>query len=157
MIEIDITPSMQQDAIALSKNKNIDLISAYGETVVFDYLQYIVLEPEYDNDYNIRIADNTVDVKTKESITTPRPYYDYIVPVFSDRHPPSVFVFVSLLSNGSTGDRRFGKAWILGMIDYETLTKSFKLWKKGEVDPANGWESEMDCFKLYVRDLEPMI
>lgn len=157
VVEIDITPSMQYTAINLSNHNGSDIVSAYGKTVVFDYLQDIKLEPEYDRNYDIKISDNTIGVKTQERTASPRPYTDYTLPVYDQTPPPSVFVFVSLLANGSTGDRRFGKAWVLGMIAYESLSKSFKLWKKGEVDSVNGWKASADCYKVFVRDLEPMI
>jgi len=168
MIKIDISPDDQDLAIALADHKVYDrsmrgkeanLVGAYGEIVVYNYLQSIGLNPEFAHKttHDIELEGCTIDVKTKERTVAPRSYYDCTVPAYNHSHQrPDLFVFVSLLAKQKTGNRRFEKAWILGLISYNDLTNKAKHWHKGEIDPSNGWKATINCYNVQISDLESL-
>jgi len=168
MIKIDITPTDQEMAIALSdhqvyeksmRGKEANLVGAYGEIVVYNYLTSIGLDPVFAHTttHDIEVDGYTFDVKTKERTVAPRPFYDCTVPAYNHAHQkPDVFIFVSLLAKQKTGNKRFEKAWILGMLSYDELTNNAKYWKKGEVDPRNNWKATIDCHNVQINQLKSL-
>lgn len=168
MVEVDITPEDQCKAIEMSghrvydrsmRGKEANLVGAYGELVVMNYLQALGLEPvlEHKTTHDIRVNNLTIDVKTKERAVVPEPHYDCTVPAYNHDHQrPDFFIFVSLLAHQKTGCRRFRKAFILGKIGYNRLTSEARHWRKGEIDPSNNWKATIDCFNIQVDQLEPM-
>jgi len=168
MVEIDLSPDDQCRAIALAdhkvydrsmRGKDANLVGAYGEIIVYDYLKALGLEPEFVHltTHDIECAGFTIDVKTKERTVKPEPHYDCTLPAYNHDHQrPDFFIFVSLLAHQKTGNRRFRKAWILGKMCYSRVSKTARLWKKGEVDPRNGWAARMDCYNVEIADLMEM-
>jgi len=102
----------------------------------------------------------TVDVKTKDRTVIPRYNYDNSVPLYNHSHQrPDYYLFVSLLrdKNINVSDiRRYKEAFIVGALDIDTLDKIAKVWKKGEVDPANGTEFWTDCKNVQMNQLIPL-
>ena len=168
MIKVDINSIDQDLAIEMAnhkvyersmRGKEANLVGAYGEIVVFNYLKSIGLEPifAHTTTHDIELEGCTIDVKTKERTVEPKPFYDCTVPAYNHSHQrPDIFVFVSLLANQKTGNRRFNKAWILGMITYNDLTSKAKYWQKGELDSSNGWRATINCYNVQINQLESL-
>ena len=168
MLQIDITPEICAAAEKLAdhkvykrsmRGKEANLVGAYGEAIVYDYLVKYGMSPVFAHKttHDIECSGYKIDVKTKERTVAPKPYYDCTVPAYNHEHQkPDTFIFVSLLSKPK-GSRRFSSAWILGSISYKQLTQKAKLWKAGEVDPNNGWSATIDCYNVPISLLKPPV
>jgi hypothetical protein len=58
-------------------------------------------------------------------------------------------VFVRILTDLS-------KAWILGSISKKEYYAKATRYKKGQVDPSNGFTFRTDCYNLEISKLEPI-
>ena len=156
-----------KDKVISSTRKNIldksmrkdqaNLVGSYGEQIVIKYLSMIGVECNFcdKTTHDIQTKAGRIEVKTKERTVEPRPFYDCTVPAYNHEHQtPDWFVFVSLLSNGHTNNKRFDRAFILGAIDLPSLQAKAKLWKVGMVDLSNGWKPTIDCYNIKISDLK---
>ena len=48
------------------------------------------------------------------------------------------------------------KAWILGSIPKKKYYEEATRYKKGQVDPSNGFTFRTDCYNLPISNLEPI-
>ncbi|QOL50240.1 hypothetical protein [Massilia litorea] len=103
----------------------------------------------------------TIDVKTKDRTVPPRPAYDCSVPEYNHQHQlPDYYLFVSLQRDKTFGKsldiRRYKYAHVLGAITLANLESNGKVWRAGEVDPANGTRFWTSCINVRINQLEPL-
>ena len=139
-----------------------NLVGCLGEIVVEKWLdaEGIPIIPELaetTHDYKLTSGLGTFDVKTKDRTVKPRPDYDCSVPLYNHAHQqPDYYVFISLQRDRNdkrTSAELYHTAYILGGIDQEGLSAKGKVWKRGQVDPANGTKFWTDCINLHISDL----
>ena len=141
------------------RGSEANLVGAYGEQIVLKYFKMFGIPFSFDDKttHDIKTPCGTVEVKTKERTVIPKTNYDCTVPAYNHEHQQADwFVFVSLLNNGLEGNRRFDRAFILGVANLETLKTRAKLWNVGMVDDSNGWKPKIDCYNIKIYDLDPI-
>ena len=133
-------------------------VGAMGELVAMRYLDLIGIgyRDEGQVNHDLWTAYGTVDVKTKERSVAPRMNYDCTVPDYNgDVQQPDMYLFVSLLSDGSAGCGRFLRGWVLGTISREKFYEDATLWRPGTVDLSNQWSATIVCRNVPVSALRP--
>lgn len=138
-------------------------VGALGELIGMEYFQKIGVpyEEVYSTAYDIRRLDNyhTLEFKTKERTVAPVSTYDCTTPQYNKDHQrPDEYLFISLLSTGKSDDiRRFTKGYILGGVTKEVFNELAVFWRRGQIDPSNGWQVTIDCWNIPVFELDPPI
>ena len=150
----DATPELRRSMRGAAGNE----VGAMGELVAMRYLdaQGVMYLDEGKVNHDLRTRHGTMDVKTKERTVVPQPHYDCTVPDYvGDAQKPDWYLFVSLLSDGSRGVRRFKRGWVLGTIRREDFYANASEWKPGVRDVSNGWEATIRCWNVPVSVLRP--
>ena len=153
MIQVKITPSI----ISRAKKKaatvgNLQgsitgslshVVGAIGEIIVAD-----VMGADESNtyDYDLMRDGERIDVKTKRCNTRPFPHYDCSVAAHGTNQNCDSYVFVRILTDTS-------RAWILGSIPKPDFYTRATKYKRGDVDPANGFIFKADCYNLPISEL----
>lgn len=127
-----------------------------GEEVVRDYLgadrceladtyQYDLLLPP---DRKIR----KLEVKTKKTSQTrpPSPHFECSVCDHNPNQRADAYVFVRV----STRDPK--KAWICGYKRRDIFFEKARYFRKGDVDPSNGYTVHASCYNLNISELDPI-
>lgn len=140
-----------------------NIVGCLGEVVVEKWLEAegVTIIPELTettHDYRL-INGETFDVKTKDRTVKPRPDYDCSIPLYNHAHQrPNYYIFVSLqrdYHNKNTSANRYHTAYIVGGINQDQLDAYGKVWKKGQIDPANGTKFWTDCKNVHINQLVP--
>ena len=153
MIQIKITP----DIIARAKKKaatvgNLQgsitgslshVVGAIGEIIVADA---IGANESNTYDYDLVRDGERIDVKTKRCNTRPFPHYDCSVAAHGTNQNCDSYVFVRILTDTS-------RAWILGSIPKPDFYTRATKYKRGDVDPTNGFTFKADCYNLPISEL----
>ena len=153
MIQVKITPSI----ISRAKKKaatvgNLQgsitgslshVVGAIGEIIVAD-----VMGADESNtyDYDLVKGEERIDVKTKRCNTRPHPHYDCSVAAHGTNQNCDSYVFVRIFTDMSC-------AWILGLIPKSDFYTRATKYKRGDVDPANGFTFKADCYNLPISEL----
>ena len=153
MIQIKITP----DIIARAKKKaatvgNLQgsitgslshVVGAVGEIIVADA---IGANESNTYDYDLVRDGERIDVKTKRCNTRPFPHYDCSVAAHGANQNCDSYIFVRILTDTS-------RAWILGSITKQDFYTKATKYKRGDIDPANGFIFKADCYNLPISEL----
>jgi len=153
MIQVKITPSI----ISRAKKKaatvgNLQgsitgslshVVGAIGEIIVADA---IGANESNTYDYDLVRDGERIDVKTKRCNTRPFPHYDCSVAAHGTNQNCDSYVFVRILTDTS-------RAWILGSIPKQDFYTKATKYKRGDVDPANGFTFKADCYNLPISEL----
>ena len=153
MIQIKITPSI----ISRAKKKaatvgNLQgsitgslshVVGAIGEIIVADAMG---ANESNTYDYDLVRDGERIDVKTKRCNTRPFPHYDCSVAAHGTNQNCDSYVFVRILTDTS-------RAWILGSIPKQDFYTKATKYKRGDVDPANGFTFKADCYNLPISEL----
>jgi len=153
MIQIKITP----DIIARAKKKaatvgNLQgsitgslshVVGAIGEIIVADA---IGANESNTYDYDLVRDGERIDVKTKRCNTRPFPHYDCSVAAHGTNQNCDSYVFVRILTDTS-------RAWILGSIPKPDFYTRATKYKRGDIDPTNGFTFKADCYNLPISEL----
>ena len=115
-----------------------------GEFAVADFLKDSVVSNTYD--YDLKVGDRTIDVKTKSCTVKPRDYYMCSVAAYNTKQKCDVYVFARML-------RTLEKGWVLGWIEKEKYFDEAKFYKKGEQEGDNGYIVVADCYNLPIKKL----
>ncbi len=155
MKEIDVTGGQliraRQKAIDMGRLANSitngagNLAGFIGEIVVADELN-----AKQDNtyDYDLLLKDKTrIDVKTKRCNSAPLDTYDCSIAAHGTKQKCDAYVFVRVLND-------FSKAWILGKLGKKEYFDRATFFKKGMVDPDNGFRFRADCYNVKINMLE---
>ena len=133
-------------------------VGALGELLGMEHLSSlgIPFEEVYSTAFDLRFDDGrTLEFKTKERTVPPLETYDCTTPEYNKAHKkPDEYFFISLLSTGKSDDiKRFTKGYILGTIRSADFNDKAKYWKRGQVDPSNGWTVTIDCWNVPITNL----
>jgi hypothetical protein len=153
MIQVNITPSI----ISRAKKKaatvgNLQgsitgslshVVGAIGEIIVADAMG---ANESNTYDYDLVRDGERIDVKTKRCNTRPFPHYDCSVAAHGTNQNCDSYVFVRILTDTS-------RAWILGSIPKQDFYTKATKYKRGDVDPANGFTFKADCYNLPISEL----
>ncbi len=153
MIQVKITPSI----ISRAKKKaatvgNLQgsitgslshVVGAIGEIIVADV---IGADESNTYDYDLVRDGERIDVKTKRCNTRPFPHYDCSVAAHGTNQNCDSYVFVRILTDTS-------RAWILGSIPKPDFYTRATKYKRGDIDPTNGFTFKADCYNLPISEL----
>ena len=153
MIQVKITPSI----ISRAKKKaatvgNLQgsitgslshVVGAIGEIIVADAMG---ANESNTYDYDLVRDGERIDVKTKRCNTRPFPHYDCSVAAHGTNQNCDSYVFVRILTDTS-------RAWILGSIPKQDFYTRATKYKRGDIDPANGFTFKADCYNLPISEL----
>jgi len=155
MIEVEVTREQVQRAKELynfgvlknsiMKGKS-NKYGAIGEILVYDH--YATSYPiDFTSTFNYDMIINgiTVDVKTKRTTVTPKPYYYCSVSNDSTHQQCDMLYFVRVMEDLS-------KAWLLGCKERLDFYNEATFKRKGETD-TNGWKFKADCYNLEIDKL----
>jgi len=148
----DSTPELRRSMRGRSGNE----VGAMGELVAMRYLDLIgvVYRDEGKVNHDLWTAHGTVDVKAKERTVSPQPHYDCTVPDYNaEVQLPDWYLFVSLLSDKSSGTGRFRRGWVLGSMRRTDFHERATMWEPGRNDVSNGWEATIRCWNVPVSEL----
>ena len=119
------------------------LVAYIGEEVVKNVLNGEIKDTY---DYDIVYQNMKVDVKTKERTVAPKPYYECSVADFNTKQDCDEYAFVSVLNT-------LKEAWYLGKISKPDFYKKAVFHRKGEIDPANNFTFQADCYNIPISEL----
>ena len=148
MIKLEITPGQIERAKNLYsfnalknsiKNGEGNLTGAIGEIVAFDYYegQDKLVIHSGDFNYDLLIDGSKIEVKTMESNSPPKHYYECNVSLFNAEQDCDYYLFVDVDSSHST-------AFIKGYVSKERFKKIRQLKKQGEKNRS--FEYKCDTF-----------
>lgn len=133
-----------------------------GEVIGEEYLKNLgtsytpVFSTEFDVMVHLPEGDKKTEFKTKERTVRPLPeyecsVYDYV----KDFQNVDYYMFISLFSTDSDSSdiNRFTRGFIVGSITKQDFDKKAKFWKKGDIDPTNGWSVRRDTWSVFILDL----
>ena len=163
-LEIDITQDMMQraqhKAAQLGQLKNSirsgkgNLVGFLGEEIVLAAKADAVSCNEksgkvaYNHDIIFEDSGITVEVKSKDRTVFPSPNYEASVADFNTRQETDCYVFTSIYRPDKNNPLLYTKGHILGFISKSDYYSKCKFWKKGDIDPSNGWVVSADCYNL---------
>jgi len=133
-----------------------------GELVGEEYLKNLntLYTPFFTTEFDVMVhlpeGDKKIEFKTKERTVPPLPkyecsVYDYV----KDFQNVDYYMFISLFSTDSDSSdiNRFTRGFIVGSITKQDFDKKAKFWKKGDIDPTNGWAVSRDTWSVFVSEL----
>lgn len=131
---------------SITKGKG-NIVGAIGEIVVHDFFKedYFV---NFTSTYNFdMIVDRfKVDVKSKKTTVTPKPYYLCYIPATSAHQKCDLYFFTRVKSN-------LEECYLLGFKDKETFFKESTFYKKGDVEAISGFVFKADTYALPISKL----
>jgi len=130
---------------SITKGKS-QVYGSLGEIVVIDHFWRLGVKAESTYDYDLTIADRTVDVKTKRTTVKPRGNYLCGIPASSTHQKCDYYFFVRILEDMT-------KAFLLGYYSRKKYFEDATFKKKGEVD-VNGFVFKDDCYNLEIAKLK---
>ena len=153
MIEVKITPELVERAKKKTATVGVlqgsitgsgsHVVGAIGELIVADLTGATEANT---HDYDLILDGKRIDVKTKRCNTRPFPHYDCTIPAHGTKQDCDSYVFVRIKIDGS-------KAWILGEIDKRAFYRNAKFYRRGDIDPDNGFVFKADCYNLPIKEL----
>lgn len=127
-----------------------NLAGALGEIIVCDY--YNAMQ---DNtfDYDLKINNITIDVKTKRYTSKFKPNTNWNLNVsdFNTKQDCDHYCFVGIADD-------YSQAYIYGFISKKEFFNVAKFGKNGELDPyGNGkWTYKSDCYNILISQLHKL-
>lgn len=121
-----------------------NVVGAIGEIIVADALGATEANTY---DYDLVKNGRRIDVKTKRCNTAPRENYDCSVAAHGSKQDCDSYVFVRILTDSS-------KAWILGEINKSDFYELATRYRRGDIDPDNGFVFKADCYNLPIKELK---
>jgi len=98
-------------------------------------------------DYDMKYKNFKIDVKTKRVNTPPRPFYECSIAALNTKQECDFYVFTRVLNTLKEG-------WILGYLPKQDYFNLATFYKKGDIDPSNGWEVRTDCYNVPISKLK---
>lgn len=157
MIEVEITPELIERAKKKTATVGVlqgsitgsasHVVGAIGELIVADLTGATEAST---HDYDLLLDGRRIDVKTKRCRTRPFPHYDCSVAAHGSKQDCDSYVFVRI----RIGGQEYGtRAWVLGEINKTDFYTKATKYKRGDVDPANGFLFKADCYNLPISEL----
>ncbi len=157
-VTMSITSKMRDNASNQSKKMGVlrhsiakgkgNMYGFLGEAMFKKYASpfyKVDVHNTYDYDF---IVDKSVriDIKTKSTSVTPKGEYDCTIPAYNTKQKCDAYVFCRVMQS-------FDKGFILGGIGKEQFFDTAKFWKKGTIDPSNGYQVKADCYNIKINEL----
>lgn len=99
-------------------------------------------------DYDLLLDDGTrVEVKTKRTTVTPKPFYEGSVTKVNDSQRCDIYVFCRVDEKNKIG-------WYMGYIERDEFLKKSRYMKKGEIDPRNNYKVKKTCWNIDYSELK---
>ena len=136
--------------IHLINKKMIDFYEPYTTTKATILFQKAEDTNFSNYDYDFVLDDKIrVDVKTKSTSTTPKGQYDCSVAAYNTKQKCDAYIFCRVMHS-------FDRGFILGGILKEDFFDKAQFWKKGTIDPSNGYQVKADCYNIKIDELHTL-
>ena len=153
MIEVKITDEMlikaREKAVEMGQLHN-SILRGRGNMSGFigEQVALSILGGEWENtyDYDMKVDNVRVDVKTKQTSVKPKPYYECSIAKFNTKQDCDAYAFVRVLND-------FSVAWFLGVLTKKDYFDKATFLQKGDVDPSNNYTVKADCYNVRIDDL----
>jgi hypothetical protein len=130
-----------------------------GEVVVENWLK--LNQINFDDDRNHHTHDYsvngfTLEVKTKVRKDRPTSNYECTIPEYTmNMQTANLYVFISLtqIEDMELCQEKYPEAYIVGVISKKSFKKVSRYYKKGDVDPSNGFKFKNSCFNVYINQM----
>ena len=153
MIEVKITDEM----LIKAREKTVEMGKLYNSILrgkgnmsgfIGEQLALKVLGGawEHTDDYDLKVNDIRIDVKTKQTSVKPLPHYECSIAAFNTKQDCDGYAFVRVLNDFSVG-------WFLGVLTKQDYFDKATFLKKGEVDPSNNYTVKADCYNVRIDEL----
>ena len=153
MIEVKITDEM----LIKAREKTVEMGKLYNSILrgkgnmsgfIGEQLALKVLGGAWENtyDYDLKVNDIRIDVKTKQTSVKPLPHYECSIAAFNTKQDCDGYAFVRVLNDFSVG-------WFLGVLTKQDYFDKATFLKKGEVDPSNNYTVKADCYNVRIDEL----
>ena len=153
MIEVKITDEM----LSKAREKTVEMGKLYNSILrgkgnmsgfIGEQLALKVLGGAWENtyDYDLKVNDIRIDVKTKQTSVKPLPHYECSIAAFNTKQDCDGYAFVRVLNDFSVG-------WFLGVLTKQDYFDKATFLKKGEVDPSNNYTVKADCYNVRIDEL----
>ena len=153
MIEVKITDEM----LIKAREKTVEMGKLYNSILrgkgnmsgfIGEQLALKVLGGAWENtyDYDLKVNDIRIDVKTKQTSVKPLTHYECSIAAFNTKQDCDGYAFVRVLNDFSVG-------WFLGVLTKQDYFDKATFLKKGEVDPSNNYTVKADCYNVRIDEL----
>jgi hypothetical protein len=135
---------------SITKGEN-NIYGALGEIIIYDLCIKNGLTVDFTStyDYDLIIDNYKIDVKTKRTTVTPKPYYLCSISSFNIKQKCDYYFFLRVNEN-------LEQCYILGWKRKTDFFKEAEFNKKGSLD-INGWAFKDDCYNLKIELLNDLI
>jgi len=96
--------------------------------------------------HDLEYKDMTLEVKSKQRTVDPDLSYDASIAKTSMHQNPDVYIFTSVKIPKNTDDVE--SISICGWMSKKEYFDQATFYKKGDIDPSNGWKVSLDCYNL---------
>ena len=156
MIEVAVTAEIEEEAWDRASdmpflsgsitNGTSNVVGCLGEILVQRHLH-----AKFSNTFNYDLIDGErrIDVKTKRCDSEPLPFYDCSVAAHGSDQECDDYVFVRVLKNMS-------RAWLLGRVSKKQFFEYATRYRRGDVDPSNGYIFRADCYNIPINELDTL-
>ncbi len=111
--------------------------------------------------YNYDLIKNNlkIDVKTKRRTVDPKPFYEVSIAGTSKHQKADVYAFISITFKEKRGmgskAQYYGveSIWLCGFMSKEDYFDKAIFWKKGAIDPSNGFKVHADMYNMPISSL----
>jgi len=154
--EVKITEEMTERADRKAKEMGVirnsimkgkqNLLGFLGEEIVASYLK---AEISNTYEYDLKLGDKYLEVKTKDTSVYPKMGYEVSVANYNTKQKCDYYVFTRILADLSKG-------WILGYMPREEYYQRARRMTKDEVDGTNNFVVKANCWNMFIQDLKPI-
>lgn len=120
---------------------NGNVAGILGELAVLRYFGYLNARRNNTYNHDLIIKGFRFDVKTKRRKVDPQPHHCGTIPSYSDQSCHA-YIFTSVCYVGDNPSH----VHLCGWVGKDRFKKEAINYKKGDVNPENGWVCSMDCY-----------
>lgn len=125
-----------------------------------EYLKANDVPARIADDYNFDVvagcSEDKHECKTKTTTAPPRPCYDNSVSNLNARQKADRYVFLRIRWLGAAPEDKGGVLYYCGSLPCAQLKRRATFWKKGQLDPSNGYVCKNDCWSIKISECEPL-
>jgi hypothetical protein len=110
-------------------------------------------------DYDLIKNGRKIDVKTKRRTVDPKPFFEVSIAGTSKHQKTDTYAFISITFKEKRGmgsqTQYYGveSIWLCGFMSKEDYFDKAIFWKKGAVDPSNGFKVHADMYNMPISSL----
>jgi len=172
MIKLDFDQSMIDEAVKKAEELgSINNSITSGRGNLAGYLAEIALTKYLDckniscdkgrdkYDYDLIKDGRKIDVKTKRRTVDPKPFFEVSIAGTSKHQKTDTYAFISITFKEKRGmgsqAQYYGveSIWLCGFMSKEDYFDKAIFWKKGAVDPSNGFKVHADMYNMPISSL----